>query len=73
MLPVRKAAWLPPKRHFERGFGVMHQLYVTQANKGCDFDFLEEPVPASPENALAMHWLASRLPIDRRDPAKMLR
>jgi dihydroxy-acid dehydratase len=20
----------------------MHQLHVTQANKGCDFDFLEE-------------------------------
>ena len=23
--------------------GVMHQLHVTQANKGCDFDFLETP------------------------------
>ena len=33
----------PPKRPFERGFGVMHQLHVTQADKGCDFDFLEEP------------------------------
>jgi dihydroxy-acid dehydratase len=42
-LATRKAAWQPPKRPFERGFGVMHQLHVTQANKGCDFDFLETP------------------------------
>ncbi|WP_250510800.1 L-arabinonate dehydratase [Caballeronia sp. GACF4] len=43
-LAARKAAWIKPKRPFERGFGVMHQLHVTQANKGCDFDFLEEPL-----------------------------
>ncbi|WP_062608932.1 L-arabinonate dehydratase [Caballeronia calidae] len=41
-LAARRAAWTPPKRPFERGFGVMHQLHVTQADKGCDFDFLEE-------------------------------
>nr|WP_321795398.1 L-arabinonate dehydratase [Caballeronia sp. J97] len=41
-LAARKAAWQAPKRPFERGFGVMHQLHVTQADKGCDFDFLEE-------------------------------
>jgi dihydroxy-acid dehydratase len=45
-LAARREAWTPPKRHFERGFGVMHQLHVTQANKGCDFDFLEEPASA---------------------------
>jgi curved DNA-binding protein CbpA len=50
-LAARKAAWQPPKRPFERGFGVMHQLHVTQANKGCDFDFLEEPVnPGAPQS-----------------------
>jgi dihydroxy-acid dehydratase len=43
-LMARKAAWQPPKVPFKRGFGVMHQLHVTQANKGCDFDFLEEPI-----------------------------
>lgn len=43
-LGARKAAWQAPKLPFERGFGVMHQLHVTQANKGCDFDFLEEPL-----------------------------
>ena len=41
-LAARKRAWKAPKRPFERGFGVMHQLHVTQADKGCDFDFLEE-------------------------------
>jgi dihydroxy-acid dehydratase len=42
-LAARKAAWQPPKRIFERGYGVIHQMHVTQADKGCDFDFLEEP------------------------------
>lgn len=40
-LAARRAEWRPPKRRFERGFGVMHQLHVMQADKGCDFDFLE--------------------------------
>ncbi|HWT35631.1 MAG TPA: dihydroxy-acid dehydratase, partial [Paraburkholderia sp.] len=48
-LAARKEAWQPPKRPFERGFGVMHQLHVTQANKGCDFDFLEEKLAVSSE------------------------
>ncbi|MEA3095212.1 MAG: hypothetical protein QOJ04_6554 [Caballeronia sp.] len=52
-LAARKEAWKAPKRPFERGFGVMHQLHVTQANKGCDFDFLEEPVAASSETVAA--------------------
>ncbi|MDR5782841.1 L-arabinonate dehydratase [Caballeronia sp. LZ065] len=47
-LAARRAAWQPPKRPFERGFGVMHQLHVTQADKGCDFDFLEQ-LPATPD------------------------
>ena len=38
----RKAAWTPPKPKFERGYGVLNQLHVLQADKGCDFDFLEE-------------------------------
>ncbi|MCE4546296.1 MULTISPECIES: L-arabinonate dehydratase [unclassified Caballeronia] len=41
VLAARRAEWRPPKRRFERGFGVMHQLHVMQADKGCDFDFLE--------------------------------
>jgi dihydroxy-acid dehydratase len=55
-LSARKAAWQPPKLPFERGFGVMHQLHVLQANKGCDFDFLEEPVKtASAQSAPTTH------------------
>ena len=42
-LAARRAAWQPPKRPFERGYGVIHQMHVTQADKGCDFDFLEAP------------------------------
>jgi dihydroxy-acid dehydratase len=40
----RKSKWIPPKPKFERGYGVLNQLHVRQADKGCDFDFLEEPV-----------------------------
>ncbi|MDR5761160.1 L-arabinonate dehydratase [Caballeronia sp. LZ035] len=47
-LAARRAAWRAPKRPFERGFGVMHQLHVTQADKGCDFDFLEQ-LPVTPD------------------------
>ena len=37
----RKAAWTAPRPKFDRGYGVLNQLHVTQADKGCDFDFLE--------------------------------
>ncbi len=40
----RKLSWKPPRPRFERGYGVLHQLHVLQADKGCDFDFLEEPL-----------------------------
>jgi dihydroxy-acid dehydratase len=39
----RKASWAPPKPKFVRGYGMLNQLHVLQADKGCDFDFLEEP------------------------------
>ena len=39
----RKAAWIPPPPRFARGYGVLNQLHVTQADQGCDFDFLQEP------------------------------
>jgi len=46
-LARRKAEWLPPKPHYTRGFGTLYLKHVTQANEGCDFDFLEsgEPTP----------------------------
>ncbi len=40
-LERRRAAWTPPSPRFERGWGYMFLRHVTQADKGCDFDFLE--------------------------------
>ena len=40
-LARRRAAWVPPKPHYTRGFGTLYLKHVTQANEGCDFDFLE--------------------------------
>jgi dihydroxy-acid dehydratase len=36
----RKAAWSPPPRRYERGYGWMFAQHIQQANEGCDFDFL---------------------------------
>src|SRR5207302_6006594 len=32
----RRIQWTPPKPKFERGYGVLNQLHVRQADKGCD-------------------------------------
>ena len=40
-LARRRATWQRPPAHFARGFGALYQNHVTQANDGCDFDFLE--------------------------------
>ncbi|WP_226628647.1 L-arabinonate dehydratase [Alloyangia pacifica] len=37
----RKAEWKQPEPRFERGWGYMFSRHVTQADKGCDFDYLE--------------------------------
>jgi dihydroxy-acid dehydratase len=39
-LARRRAAWKPPVPKFERGYGTLYLKHVTQANEGCDFDFL---------------------------------
>ena len=44
-LARRRAAWKQPARKFERGFGALYQHHITQANEGCDFDFLEGTAP----------------------------
>ncbi|QQS45086.1 MAG: dihydroxy-acid dehydratase [Acidobacteriota bacterium] len=45
----RRGDWKPPKPRYERGFGAMFSTHVTQADEGCDFDFLlagpETPEP----------------------------
>jgi dihydroxy-acid dehydratase len=40
-LAARRAAWTPPPRRFERGYGWMFSRHILQADQGCDFDFLE--------------------------------
>jgi len=41
----RRAAWKPPAPHYTRGFGTLYLKHVTQADQGCDFDFLEDGAP----------------------------
>ena len=40
-LTRRRAAFVPPPPHYTRGYGRLFLEHVTQANRGCDFDFLE--------------------------------
>jgi len=44
-LARRRAAWKKPAPHFARGFGALYQQHISQANDGCDFDFLEGTAP----------------------------
>jgi L-arabonate dehydrase len=39
-LNARRAAWLPPARHTERGYVRLYTDHVLQADRGADFDFL---------------------------------
>jgi dihydroxy-acid dehydratase len=39
-LARRRAEWKPPAPHYDRGYGLLYIERVTQADKGCDFDFL---------------------------------
>ena len=36
-----EAAWTPPPKRFERGYGHMFSQHIMQAHDGCDFDYLE--------------------------------
>lgn len=40
-LAVRKAAWVRPEPKATRGYTWMFTRHILQADKGCDFDFLE--------------------------------
>jgi dihydroxy-acid dehydratase len=46
-LARRRADWRPPAPKYQRGYGALYLRHMTQANDGCDFDFLErgEPTP----------------------------
>ncbi|MGW1165224.1 L-arabinonate dehydratase [Streptomyces sp. NPDC001153] len=39
----RRAAWTPPPARHERGYGVLYNGQITQADTGCDFEFLARP------------------------------
>ncbi|MBL8228091.1 MAG: dihydroxy-acid dehydratase [Bryobacterales bacterium] len=39
-LRARLASFVPPPPHYTRGYGKLFLDHVTQANLGCDFDFL---------------------------------
>jgi dihydroxy-acid dehydratase len=39
-LSRRRAAWRQPPPHYGRGYGAIFARHATQANEGCDFDFL---------------------------------
>jgi dihydroxy-acid dehydratase len=36
----RRAAWQPPAPLFQRGYGALYSEHVSQADQGCDFEFL---------------------------------
>jgi dihydroxyacid dehydratase/phosphogluconate dehydratase len=40
-LAKRRSAWIPPMPKFSRGYGALYLKHIQQADKGCDFDFLE--------------------------------
>ena len=41
-LTARRAAWTRPEFPYARGYGRLFGEHVTQANDGCDFDFLHD-------------------------------
>jgi dihydroxy-acid dehydratase len=49
-LAARRATWKAPPPRFVRGYGVMFANAASQADRGCDFNFLEGTAPtAEPE------------------------
>jgi hypothetical protein len=41
----RRATWKPRELPYPRGWGALWARHVRQADKGCDFDFLEGTAP----------------------------
>ncbi len=44
-LARRRDAWTPRPEPYQRGYGAIYAAHVTQADKGCDFDFLHAGAP----------------------------
>jgi dihydroxy-acid dehydratase len=43
----RRAAWTPTAVRYERSFAALYQQHVSQADEGCDFDFLSRGAPVA--------------------------
>jgi dihydroxy-acid dehydratase len=48
LLDKRRAGWQQPPAKYGRGYGALYLKHISQANEGCDFDFLEAG-PPTPE------------------------
>jgi dihydroxy-acid dehydratase len=44
-LARRRADWKAPPPRYQRGFGALYARHITQADEGCDFDFLTGAAP----------------------------
>jgi dihydroxy-acid dehydratase len=44
-LARRRTAWKQPELPYARGYGALYARHITQANRGCDFDFLHHGPP----------------------------
>jgi dihydroxy-acid dehydratase len=54
-LARRRAAWKAPPPKFERGYGTLYLKHVTQADQGCDFDFLAPVARGAPGGEPEIH------------------
>jgi dihydroxy-acid dehydratase len=41
----RRRLWQQPAPHYARGYGALYAKHITQADKGCDFDFMHAGAP----------------------------
>ena len=46
-LERRRAEWKPTAPVYGRSFAALYQRHVSQADEGCDFDFLSAPGPVA--------------------------
>ena len=44
-LARRRQLWKQPEPLYSRGYGALYAQHVNQADKGCDFDFLQYGAP----------------------------
>jgi dihydroxy-acid dehydratase len=48
-LEQRRAGWRAPEPRHTHGYAAMYVQHVTQADQGCDFDFMDGPPGSTPE------------------------